>query len=224
VDAVAAASGDEDVSAVAASRLEADIRQAQAALARAVTVGNLTGDPVAAALEAMSITLGAQLALHTASTGHLRDVSARLDRQTGEAVARADAELSARTAAIAGQLIPRLIRATEHAVQARLWTVKLRTIAATAGAAVVLAVLTFCAGYYTGTAAGEDVGLRTQEVIVAAARRDGPTAAKLWAQLMANNDPRTAMAACENSVVQQGGQRACSLPVWLDPPAPPDHR
>jgi len=224
VDAIAAAPGDEDISAAAALRLEADIRHAQAALARAVTVGNLTGDPLAAALEAMSITLGAQLALHTASTGHLREVSARLDRQSDEAVARADAALSARSAAIAGQLLPRLIDATEHALRARLWTVKLRTLAATAGAAVVLGMLIFCVGYYIGTTVGEDVGLRTREAIVAAARRDGPIAAKLWARLMANNDPRTAMAACENSAILQGGQRACSLPVWLDPPAPPDHR
>jgi hypothetical protein len=224
VDAIAAAPAGDGVSAATASRLEADIRQAQAALARAVTVGHLTGDPVATALEAMSITLGAQLALHTASTGHLRDVSARLDRQTGEALTRADAELSARTAAIAGQLIPRLVRATEHALSARLWTVKLQTMASVAGVAVVLAALTFGAGYWIGTAVGEDMGWHTRAAIVAAASRDGPIAAKLWAQLMANNDPRTAFAACERSVVQQGGQRACALPVWLDPPAPPDHR
>jgi hypothetical protein len=205
-------------------RLEANIRGAQTALARAVTLGNLTGDPWRSPLEAMSITLGAQLALHTASTGHLRDVSARLDRQTGEAIARADAELSARTAAIAGQVVPRLIRATEHALAARLWTVKLRTIAAVAGVAVVLIGLMFGAGYWIGTAAGEDVGLHTQEAIVTAARRDRPTAARLWAQLLANNDPRTAMAACETSVVKQSGRRACALPVWLDSPAPPDHR
>ena len=197
---------------------------AQAEIERAIQVSGLKQDPLVPLMRALSLSLGVQHRLHEASSTHLRDVSDRLDRQVADAVTQAERELAAREAAVISKLAPQLARATEQAVRARLWTIKFRTIVASAGGTVLLGLATLGAGYSLGHAAGRDEGLRTTDAIVAAARRDGPDAAVLWARLMANNDPRPAMAACEKSLAQQGGRRACPLPVWLDPPAPPAGR
>ena len=109
--------------------LDADIGRARAAIATAVTVGNLTGDPVSKALEAMSLTLAAQLALHKASTRHLREVSDRLDAQLADALTLAETELRAKKADLITTLTPQLARLVETVVRGRVWTIKLRTTA-----------------------------------------------------------------------------------------------
>ncbi len=194
---------------------------ARAEIERAIEVSGLKRDPLVPLMRALSLSLGVQHRLHDASTTHLRDVSDRLDRQVADAVTLAERELVAREAAVIGGLAPKLAVTAERAVRARLWTVKFRTLAASAGGAMVLMLVTLGAGYSLGYTAGRDAGLRSTASIVSAAERDGPDAAVLWGQLMANNDPRTAMTACQRTVAQQDGRRACLLPIWLDAAAPP---
>jgi hypothetical protein len=201
--------------------LDAAVETARTEIARAIQVSGLKNDPLVHLMQAVSASLEAQHRLHRASTGHLREVSGRLDQQVAEATTTAESAMAARQAAVVAQLAPQLAKTTEQAVRVKLWTIKLRTLLLAGSAAAILGLTSLGTGYRLGYATGRDAGLRTQETIVRAARSDGPAAAAIWARLMNDNDPRPAMVACEKSVVRQNGQRACSLPVWLDPPPPP---
>lgn len=55
---------------------------------------------------------------------------------------------------------------------------------------------------------------------LALAFRDGPRAAADWLNLMRQNDIEKALAACAGgrSVPEAAGRRACSVPLWLEPP------
>lgn len=60
------------------------------------------------------------------------------------------------------------------------------------------------------------------EAGLAAAFRDNPQSAALWLNLMRSNDPAQALAACKGTALAvQEGRHACSVPMWLDPPATP---
>ena len=83
-----------------AGSLRAKVEGAQTALAIAIAKANLTGDPLGPALEAMSDSLGAQLALHQANTGHFRDVTTRLDVSVADAIRGGEQALDARRIAI----------------------------------------------------------------------------------------------------------------------------
>ncbi len=206
-----------------ADDLDAAVETARAEIARAIQLSGLKNDPLVHLMQAVGASLEAQHRLYRASTGHLREVSGRLDQQVAEATTTAGNVLAARQATVVAQLAPQLAKMTEQSIRAKLWTIKLRAVLMITGTAIMLGLATLGTGYGLGYAAGEDAGLRSTETIVTAARSDGPDAAAIWAQLMTDNDPRPAMAACERSVVRQNGQRACSLPVWLDPPQPPGH-
>jgi hypothetical protein len=206
-----------------ADDLDAAVETARTQIARAIQLSGLKNDPLVHLMQAVGASLEAQYRLHRASTGHLREVSGRLDQQVAEATTTAESVLAARQATVVAQLAPQLAKMTERSIRAKLWTIKLRTLLMTAGAAVTLGLVSLAAGCGLGYAMGENAGLRSKETIVMAARSDGPDAAAIWARLMNDNDPRPSMAACERSVVRQNGQRACSLPVWLDPPQPPGH-
>jgi hypothetical protein len=199
------------------------VETARTEIARAIQLSGLKNDPLIHLMHAVGASLEAQHRLHRASTGHLREVSGRLNQQVAEATTTAESVLAARQATVVAQLAPQLAKMTEQSIRTKLWTIKLRTILLTTGTAIMLGLVTLGTGYELGYATGQDAGLRSTETIVTAARSDGPDAAAIWAQLMTDNDPRPAMAACERSVVRQNGQRACSLPVWLDPPPPPGH-
>ncbi len=204
-----------------ADDLDAAVETARTEIASAIQLSGLKNDPLVHLMQAVGASLEAQHRLHRASTGYLREVSGRLDQQVAEATATAEGVLAARQATVMAQLAPQLAKMTEQSIRAKLWTIKLRTIVMTTGMAVMLGLVSLSAGYGLGYATGQDAGLRTKETIVTAAQSDGPDAAAIWARLMNDNDPRPAIAACEKSVVWQNGQRACSLPVWLDPPPPP---
>ena len=206
-----------------ADELDAAVETARSEIARSIQLSGLKNDPLVHLMQAVAASLEAQHRLHRASAAHLRDVSGRLDQQVAEAATTTESVLMGRQAAVVAQLAPQLAKTTDHAIRAKLWTIKLRTLLLTGWAVVVLGLVSIGTGYGLGYATGQDAGLRTQETIVRAARSDGPEAAAIWARLMNDNDPRPAMAVCENSIVRQNGQRACSLPVWLDPPLPPEH-
>jgi hypothetical protein len=206
-----------------ANELDAAVEAARSEIARSIQVSGLKNDPLVHLMHAVSASLEAQHRLHRASTSHLRDVSGRLDQQVAEATTTAESVISACQATVVAELTPQMTRFMEQSIRSKLWTIKLRTILAATGAAVVLGLASVGTGFGLGYATGQDAGLRTEEMIVKVARSDGPDAAAIWARLMSDNDPRSAMAACEKSVVRQNGQRACSLPVWLDPPLSPEH-
>jgi hypothetical protein len=199
------------------------VETARSEIARSIQLGGLKNDPLVHLMQAVATSLEAQHRLHQASTSHLRDVRNQLQQQVAETTRTAESVLAARQATVVAQLAPQLAKATEQAVRVKLWTIKLRTLLLAGSAAAILGLTSLGTGYRLGYATGRDAGLRTQETIVRAARNDGPDAAAIWARLMNDNDPRPAMAVCEKSVVRQNGQRACSLPVWLDPPLPPGH-
>lgn len=201
--------------------LAAMVEGARTEMERAIQLSGLKNDPLVPLMRAVASSLLVQHRLHRANAAHLHDVSDQLDRQVSRSLAAADRELAAREAAVLERLVPQLVAATDQAVKARLWTVKLRIVAVSAAGAVTLLLVALGGGYTMGLKSGQAAGLRTQNAIIAAAEQDGPAAAALWHQIIANNDPRTAMAQCRKAITQQDGRRACLLPVWLDPPRPP---
>ncbi len=206
-----------------ADELDVAVETARSEIARSIQLSGLKNDPLVHLMQAVAASLEAQHRLHQASTSHLRDVRDQLQQQVAETTRKAESVLAARQATVVAQLAPQLAKTTEQAFRVKLWTIKLRTLLLAGCAAVVLGVASVGTGYGLGYTTGQDVGLRARETIVRAARNDGPDAAAIWARLMNDNDPRPAMAVCEKSVVRQNGQRACYLPVWLDPPLPPEH-
>jgi hypothetical protein len=198
--------------------LDAEIGRARAAISKAVIVGNLTADPVSKALEAMSLTLAAQLALHKSSTRHLRAVSDRLDTQVADALALAGTELRAKKADMIATLTPQLAGMVQEVVRGRLWTIKLRAISICTAAIGLLVVALGAGGYRAGSRDGRQWAMQTASTMSAAIERDGPGADRLWTNLVANNDLVAEMVECRKTTVQEGRRHACSLPVWLDPP------
>lgn len=203
--------------------LEASIRQAQAALANAIAKAHLSGDPMGVALEAMSATLGSQLALHQASTRHLRDVGERLDRQVAESLTRVESEIAINEARVVADLAPRLAAGVNRSLAAGVRMAQIRLIAARVAGGVALAVAGITAGYWMGKTAGEAEMASVRSAIDLALTRDGPAGADIWRRLIAYNDPVAAIAKCRQAMATQDGRGACLMPVWTDPPAPPRH-
>lgn len=66
-----------------------------------------------------------------------------------------------------------------------------------------------------------NAAVRQTEQQLALAFRSGPSAAAAWANLMRSNDAGLMLAACTGSAVKViEERRACSVPLWLDPPIP----
>lgn len=205
-----------------AADIEATVEGARRALATAVAKANLMGDPLGPALDAMSLSLGAQLALHKAGTDHLTAVADGLDQAVSNSLAMADKELANKEAAIIGRLAPQLAAATEKSIRDRLWSIKVRAVALIAGSTAVVILASFGTGYMTGNASGFAEARRIAAAIAAGAQRDGPAAATMWAALIENNDVQPSLASCTKNVFQTNGRRACLMPIWLDPPPPPN--
>lgn len=76
-----------------------------------------------------------------------------------------------------------------------------------------------------GYLSGRSSAVATVSAVQAAAVRDGPDAAAMWAQLMASNDGRLVAQTCkETGARSDGGRRACVLGVWVEPPVNPGPR
>jgi hypothetical protein len=76
----------------------------------------------------------------------------------------------------------------------------------------VLSLIGAVGGYWFGMKEVQVTERRLQ-----AAFADGTGTAKLWAELMENNDLNAALARCTgNQVTVTDGRRACSVPLWLD--------
>ena len=79
--------------------------------------------------------------------------------------------------------------------------------------------LVAAAAGFGGYLAGRSSAVATVSAVQAAAVRDGPEAAALWAQLMAANDGRLVAQICkETGARSEGGRHACALGLWLEPP------
>lgn len=156
---------------------------------RSVTIGRLQNDPLADVVEAMADAIGVQHELHQASL-----------QQAGSP---ASTEGLARSAAAgASQQAARLARAHER-----------RTILLALG----LLVVTGAGGVLVGYLAGRSSAVATVSAVEAAAVRDGPEVAAMWAQLMTANDGATVLRTCkETGARSDGGRRACVLGLWTE--------
>lgn len=182
----------------------ATVRAAQAELARAVQIANLTGDPLRHVLESLSVFIAA---LHRLLVdGNL--TIAETMRQPIDQVAIVDR---------LGKEAARVMNA--HAEQF-VYQVKRRTLVL--GAGVLLATATVCGGvgYWRGYASGwSDVS--TVDETVRTAFRDNPADAKLWADLIRWNPIGSEMANCRPVYAGDNRRSACSVLMWTGPaPAP----
>ncbi len=211
-----------DAIAADAGSLQDKVEGAQTALARAIAKANLTGDPLGPALEAMSDTLGAQLALHQANTGHFRDVTDRLDVSVADAIQKGERALDAKRIAIVEALAPELAKQTERSVRAWNRTVTLKTAISYGAFAVVLAFGVGMAGYGAGWQAGHTSALDASGALAGALHQAGPDAeAALVGMVRANNMPEAWGQCRKSATLDQQGRRVCLMPMWVEPEGQP---
>jgi len=96
----------------------------------------------------------------------------------------------------------------------------LRTLLLYGGAIVACVVLAAGGGFWWGQATAAD-SIQETEQRLALAFRDGPGAAAGWAKLMEQNNLPAALALCSGPRVfsDQGGRKACMVPLYTEPPA-----
>jgi hypothetical protein len=160
-------------------------------------IGRLQNDPLADVVDAMADAIGVQHELHVATM-----------RTSGSGVSTEHVERAAAQGASAQA-------ATLARVHNR------RTLLLTGGIFVVGVVVAAFGGYL----AGRSSAVATVSAVQAAAVRDGPDAAALWANLMTSNDGRLVAQICkETGARSDGGRRACALGLWTEPPINPGPR
>jgi hypothetical protein len=180
------------------------IEAAQYALARAIARANLTGDPLGQALEAMSESLGAQLALH----------------QAAEATAEKQfAMVRARVAAIAAETTSSISSAIRADVvhELRAWTHRLDRSTAFKAALSLVAVALASGGaaYVAGRDAGRNKAVAVSTGLVAALATE-PQQAAQWLELVRSNNINSAIRRC--TPMKNASGHACLVPLWLSPP------
>lgn len=205
-----------------AGSLQAKVEDAQTALALAIAKANLAGDPLGPALEAMSDSLGAQLALHQANTGHFRDVTARLDVSVADAIRGGEQALDARRIAIVEALAPALAKQTARSVRAWNRTVTLTTALSYGAFAVSLALGVGLAGYGAGWQSGHTSALEASGALAGALHQAGPDAEAALVSMVRANNVAEAWAQClKTATSDKDGRRVCSMPMWADPEGQP---
>jgi len=196
----------------------ADLDKALKGLEWSAEFSRLSGDPAAESLTALWQVLAGMGALMQARQAERAEIAAAVAGETQLVVDRASAELERRSAALIERLGPDLARAAERHAATRLWSIRLRTLLAAGGVAVVLVVVVFAVSYGAGFSNGQATGLLAGKTI-GTAMAAGPDAAKAWSRLMAANDPVAALKNCK-AERDRTGRRFCRMPVWLDPPLP----
>jgi hypothetical protein len=205
-----------------AGSLRAKVEGAQTALARAIAKANLTGDPLGPALEALSDSLGAQLALHQANTGHFRDVTARLDVSVADAIRGGEQALDARRIAIVEALAPELAKQMARSVRAWNRTVTLKTALSYGAFAVSLALGVGLAGYGAGWQAGHTSTLQASGALAGALHQAGPDAEAALVGMVRANNVAEAWAQCRKSAtIGKEGRPVCIMPMWAEPEGQP---
>lgn len=194
----------------------ADLGKALKGLEWSAEFSRLSGDPAAESLTALWQVLASMDALMRARQAERSEIAAAAAAETDLVVDRAHARLEACSAALVERLGPDLARVAKRHAAVRLWSIRLRTVLASGGIAVALAVAVFAVSYGAGYADGRNQGLLARGTI-AAAMAAGPDAATAWSRLMAVNDPVAALKNCK-SEHDDHGRRFCRMPVWLDSP------
>ncbi|HKM56205.1 MAG TPA: hypothetical protein VJY33_22545 [Isosphaeraceae bacterium] len=211
-----------DAIASEAGALKGKVEGARSALAHAIAKANLTGDPLGPALEAMSESLGAQLALHEANAGHFRDASDRLDQQLAETIAQGELALETRRVAIVESLAPELAKLTMKNVRTWNWTATLKTGLTFGGVAVALALGVGLAGYGAGWQAGRNSAVSASGALAGAVHQAGPEAESALVNVVRANNLGEAWAKCQKSATtDKDGRRVCMMPMWADPQGQP---
>ena len=192
------------------------------ALKASAQLAQLTDDPAAGSLTAMVRVMESVAAQFAVRDAERQELARSLELRADQIAENAMAKVQASGVAIIDQLAPDLSRLVQRVVRQRLWTIKLRTLLASAGAAVALAAVTFAVSYGAGYAAGRQNGLLAAKTIAAALTAE-PQAAAAWSRIMTANDPAAALAACRDHTVRDAqGRRYCTMPVWLDPSSVPN--
>ena len=191
------------------------------ALKTTAQLAQLTDDPAAGSLTAMVRVMESLAAQFAVREAERQDVLRSLQLQADRIADEAQARVQASGAAILETLTPELSRLVQRTAHQHLWTIKLRTLLAAAGAGVGLAIVIFALSYGAGYATGRQDGLLSARTIAAALTAE-PQAAAGWARVMAANDPVAALAACRQRAARDArGRRYCAMPVWLDPARAP---
>ncbi len=177
----------------------AGILAAQADLDGAVAKAGMTGDPIRYLLAASSAGLGA-------FASGIQAIRQPLDSDTVE---RAVERLEKAAVRGADQRAAELARSRNR-----------RTLL-TYGGTFAISILAAAGGSFAWGQASANTAVHQTEQQLALAFRNGPGAAAAWANLMRSNDAGLALAGCSGSAVKIiDGRRACSVPLWLDPPNP----
>ncbi len=175
----------------------AGILAAQADLDGAVAKAGMTGDPIHYLLAASSAGLGAfassiQAIRHPLDSDTVEQAVVRLEQAAVRGADRRAAELA---------------RSRNR-----------RTLL-TYGGTFAISILAAAGGGFAWGQASANAAVHQTEQQLALAFRYGPGAAAAWANLMLSNDGGLALASCSGSAVKViDGRRACSVPLWLDPP------
>jgi hypothetical protein len=178
------------------------VAKAQADVRAAAERAGLRQDPYGQVIDALSVTLG---------------LFPQLVQQLEGAVERGRQPLDDAT-------LDRLLRAAVSGADRRAAALARARISRTAVLASVVLILVggagLAGGYWWGRAE-EASTYRVTAARLAAAFRDGPEIAARWLDLMRWNSLPEALKACDQGQAftdQQSGRRACSLPLWLEPP------
>jgi hypothetical protein len=205
-----------------AGSLRAKVEDAQTVLTGAIAKANLTGGPLGQALEAMSVSLGAQLALHQANIGHSRDVTERLDVSVVDAIRRGEQALEARRTGIVEALAPELAKQTARSVRAWNRTVTLKIALSYGTFAVSLALGVDLAGYGSGWQAGHTSAMEASGALAGALHQAGPDAEAALVSMVRANNVAEAWVQCRRSAtVGKEGRRVCVMPMWAEPEGQP---
>lgn len=189
--------------------LRAKVAETREAFERAASASFLHDDPAKDQLLAMGLAMDAMLQICEINHASQKDVTASLEANIKEIAGKATQQL-------VEQAGPDVADAIQSATRFQLKTVRLRLLLG--GAAGILVATALIAGfcYSTGFEAGRTNGEVAANTI-AAAMASGPGAAADWSELMADNDPVEALAACKKSIATAtDGRHYCSMPVWLD--------
>jgi len=181
----------------AVDTLEKRVEAAQAELKTSIDRAGLRDDVLRLPLLALSDTIG----LFPGLVSELREAVEKARRPVDPlAVARIEAAAAVGASDRAGQL-----------ARTHIWRSGVIAGAVITGVGVM--------GALGGYLAGRSSAVATVSAVQAAAVRDGPEAAALWAQLMAANDGRLVAQICkETGARSEGGRHACALGLWTEPP------
>lgn len=180
----------------------AKVRAAQADIAQGVERAGWRDDPLRHPMAALSTTIGVFPPLME----RIEAIAAGMKRPIS------DDELN--------RLQATIIRGADRRAAELARAHNLRTLLIYGGAFVVSVVLAAGGGFWWGQATAAD-SIQETEQRLALAFRDGPGAAAGWAKLMEQNNLPAALALCSGSRVfsDQGGRKACMVPLYTEPPA-----